>query len=337
MRVLVTGANGHIGANLVRALLSRGDKVRALIHRGAAAVDGLEIEMVRGDVRDPGSIAAAMDGVDSVFHLAAFISIDGPHNGLVHQINVDGSRNVAEAALAAGVRRLVHFSSIHAFKQTPGDQPLDEERAKVSGRGHPAYDLSKAAGEAEVRTVIAKGLDAVIVNLSGVIGPFDFGPSRMGRVFLQLYERRIAGLVSDGFNWVDVRDVVAGALAAAERGRTGENYLLSGRWLTIRELASIAAEITGIAPPSLSSPMWLARSRPWRYSTVPRCDARHCSRRSRRRRWPPIATSAATRPAGNWTMFPARPARRVQAIYLWFVEAGRLKPNDALRALATER
>ena len=260
MRVLVTGANGHIGANLVRVLLSRGDKVRALIHRGAAAVDGLEIEMVRGDVRDPGSIAAAMDGVDSVFHLAAFISIDGPHNGLVHQINVDGSRNVAEAALAAGVRRLVHFSSIHAFKQTPGDQPLDEERAKVSGRGHPAYDLSNAAGEAEVRTLIAKGLDAVIVNLSGVIGPFDFGPSRMGRVFLQLYERRIAGLVSGGFNWVDVRDVVAGALAAAERGRTGENYLLSGRWLTIRELASIAAEITGIAPPSLSSPMWLARS-----------------------------------------------------------------------------
>jgi dihydroflavonol-4-reductase len=258
MTILVTGASGHVGGNLVRALLDRGERVRAMVHRNTRALEGLDVERVPGDVTDPSTLAPAMADVDRVFHLAAMISIDGSHGGLVERINVGGTRNVAEAALAAGVRRFVHFSSVHAFSQTPLGEPLDETRAKVSGRGAPAYDRSKAAAEAELREVIAKGLDAVIVNPAGIIGPYDFAPSRMGQVFVQLRRGRLAALTGGGFNWVDVRDAVAGAIAASERGRSGENYLLPGHQLSIREIAERAGEIAGFRPPRFDVPLRLA-------------------------------------------------------------------------------
>ena len=257
--VAVTGASGHVGATLVRELLRRGRRVRALIHRDERALAGLEVERVHGDVTDASSLATAFDGADVLYHLAAVISIDGDRGGIVPRTNVDGVRNVMAAALDRRVRRVVHFSSIHAFTQEPLDAPLDERRARVSSPRYPAYDRSKAAGEAEVRAAIARGLDAVIVNPTGILGPEDHGPSRMGRFFLDLCRRHLPALVAGGFDWVDVRDVVASALAAEERGRTGENYLLGGRWHSLDELATIAGAVTGVRRPALTCPMWLAR------------------------------------------------------------------------------
>ena len=118
---------------------------------------------------------------------------------------------------------------------------------------------SKAAGEKAVREVIEQGLDCVIVHPTGVIGPFDGQPSRMGQVFLDLYHRRLPALVAGGFDWVDVRDVVAGAMAAEDKGRSGENYLLSGNYRTVTEIAELAESITGRKKPRLTTPMWLAR------------------------------------------------------------------------------
>jgi dihydroflavonol-4-reductase len=259
MTVLVTGASGHVGANLVRDLLARGERVRALVHRDDRALTGLPVEAVRGDVRDPACLRPAMAGAEVVYHLAAVISIDGDRGGLVPAVNVEGVRNVAEAALAAGVRRMVHVSSIHAFMQEPLDQPLDEQRAPVAVPHYPAYDRSKAAGEAALRTVIARGLDAVIINPTGIIGPHDFAPSRMGRWFLAIAARRLPALVDGGFDWVDVRDVSAAAIAAAAHGRRGANYLIAGHWLSLRELAQLGAEVTGVREPLFDSPMWLAR------------------------------------------------------------------------------
>ena len=125
-----------------------------------------------------------------------------------------------QAALDAGVRRYVHFSSVHAFAHDPYDQPLDERRARP-GPSHPAYDRSKAEGEARVQAVVAQGLEAVIVNPTGIIGPADPRPSRMGQVFLDLARRKMPALLDGGFDWVDVRDVVAGAIGALEHGRAG--------------------------------------------------------------------------------------------------------------------
>ncbi len=258
MRITVTGATGHVGANLVRALVARGDEVRALIHRGDRSLAGLDVERVPGDVLDPASLDRAFAGAELVFHLAALISIQGDRGGLVPAINVGGAKNAAEAALRAGVRRFVHTSSVHAFDLTRGGV-VDETSARSEAPHLAAYDRSKAAGERGVREVVARGLDAVVVHPTGVIGPFDFEPSRMGRTLLGLRDRTLPSLVAGGFDFVDVRDVVFALLAAAERGRTGESYLAPGKWIAVADLGRAAAAVTAVPPPKLVVPIGLAR------------------------------------------------------------------------------
>jgi dihydroflavonol-4-reductase len=247
-----------VGGNLVRELLRRGRRVRVLIHRNEATLAGLDVERVRGDVCDPGSLRTAFEGAEILYHLAAIISVDGGRRGLVRAVNVGGVARVCQAALDSGMRRMIHFSSVHAFCQEPLDQPLDETRDGV-GPGYPAYDRSKADGEEQVRAAIQRGLDAVILNPTGVIGPNDFAPSRMGRAFLDYYQRRLPALVPGGFDFVDVRDVVASALAAEEHGRTGENYLLGGHWHGVADLLGLFQRVTGVRPPRFTAPMWAAR------------------------------------------------------------------------------
>jgi len=255
--VVVTGASGHVGGNLVRALLDQGRRVRVVVRDDARAVEGLDVERVQADVLDPDSLKAAFDGAEVVFHLAALILITGGQKGRVNRINVEGPRNVAAACLDRKVRRLVHFSSIHAYSPTPRNVPVDETRPFV-GEDAPAYDRSKALGQQEVLAAVSRGLDAVIVNPTAVIGPHDYKPSRMGAVQRMLYRRKMPSLVSGGFDWVDVRDVVAGALAAERNGRTGQNYLLSGHWASFPEFAALVGKVTGIRVPSLVVPLWLA-------------------------------------------------------------------------------
>lgn len=260
MDVAVTGASGHIGANLVRELLARGDRVRALVRRHTRALEGLDVERVPGDLRDPESLHRAFEGAEIVYHVAGMISLDGGHAGLVEATNVGGTKNVARAALACGVRRLIHTSSVHAFAMEPVNTPVDESRPPSSTEAHAtAYDLSKAAGELRVREAIDDGLDAVVLNPTAVLGPYDFGPSRTGKMFLDLYHRRLPSLVRGAFDWVDSRDVARAAIAAAERGQRGANYLVGGHYRTLVELAGLAAEVTGVPAPRWVSPMWLAR------------------------------------------------------------------------------
>lgn len=258
MTVLVTGATGHVGGNLVRALLERGEAVRALVHTNAAALDGLDVECVRGDLRDRDSLAMAMRGVQDVYHLAAIISILGDRGGLVERINVDGVRAVAQAARLTGVRRMIHMSSCHAFDLDWATGEIHEGAPRPKATD-PFYNRSKARGEAALLEEVRLGLDAVIVNPTGIIGPFDFGPSRMGRFFLSLARGRLPSLIDGGFDFVDVRDLVATTIAAGERGRTGENYLVGGRYAHVREVADIAARAAGVSAPRVVAPMWLAR------------------------------------------------------------------------------
>lgn len=259
MNVTVTGATGHVGANLCRALVAAGHRVRALVHAGLRGLDGVPVEPVKGGLGDPAALVRAFSGSDLVYHLAARISIAPGDEHLVHAVNVDGTRNVVAACLEARVPRLIHFSSIHALSSHPTDRPIDETRALADGARLPAYDRSKAAAEREVQAGVARGLDAVVCNPTAILGPHDYGPSPMGRVLLDLYHRRLPALVDGGFDWVDVRDVVAGAMAAAERGRRGERYLLSGARKSVRELAALVEELTGARAPRFVSPMWLAR------------------------------------------------------------------------------
>jgi dihydroflavonol-4-reductase len=258
--VVVTGAAGHIGGNLVRGLVARGVRPRVLIRRSRAALDGLDVEEASGDVRDAAALERAFAGADVVYHLAGLISLDDRDAATMRAINVEGVRNVVAACLRQGVRRLVHFSSIHALSTEPHNWPVDETRPLVTDEPVPPYDRSKSDGEREVLTGLSRGLDAVIVNPTGVIGPTDYGPSHMGQLLLDLYHGRMPALVAGGFNWVDVRDVADGAIAAAQRGRTGERYLLAGARATLVEIAALVAGERGRRPPRFVSPMWLARA-----------------------------------------------------------------------------
>jgi dihydroflavonol-4-reductase len=258
MIVAVTGAYGHVGANVVRALIDANHTVRAVDVRDGPALAGLDVSFQRADVLDADALRHAFHGVEVVFHLAAKISVAGDPDGSVRAINVDGVRNAATAALDTGVRRFVHVSSIHAFDcEQPG--VIDETSARAERPSLPAYDRSKAAGEVALRTVIDRGLDAVIANLTGVIGPYDFTPSRMGAVFVALGRGKFPATIGGGFDWVDARDVASSLVALEVNGRTGENYLLPGHRASFKTLAKLASNITGRPGPRFEVPMAVAR------------------------------------------------------------------------------
>ena len=329
VKFIVTGASGHLGANVVRALIGAGGTVRAVDVRPGAALAGLDVEFVKGDVLAPSTLERAFAGADFVLHLAARISIAGDPDGSVRRVNVDGVRNVAEAALAAGVRRMVHCSSLHAFDVGATRGPVRENSARATATSLPAYDRSKAAGEEELRRVIDRGLDAVIVNPSGMFGPVDPEPSRMGRVLLAMFRGRIPIAVGGAFDWVDVRDVAEALLAAAERGRTGENYLVGGHRASVAELGRLAAEVAGRRAPRLVAPLGSVRA-------VAELAVRLAGpRRAAGLLLTPESLHAlATDPVVDYSKAVAELGYRARALeetvrdlYAWFVAEGRLRPD----------
>lgn len=257
--IVVTGAAGHVGANLVTALLAQGRPLRVLVHKDRRAFEGLDVEVIRGDIRDPESLVKAFKNAEVVYHLAAYISISKDDWPLLEVVNVTGTRNVVEACLRCGVRRLVHFSSIHSLARPTADVLVDESDSLVESRRYPPYDRSKAAAEKEVRQGIEKGLEAVIISPTGIIGPNDYKPSHFGEALLRMASGRLPSLVSGGFDWVDVRDVVQGAMRAEERAPAGAKYIFSGHWVSLREVARLVEQLTGVPAPGFVCPMWLAR------------------------------------------------------------------------------
>ncbi len=258
--ILVTGATGHLGNVLIRKLLEQGEKVRALIlpGEGCDSLEGLDVEMVEGDVTDVVSLEKAMIGVRVVYHLAGVISIVPGADELMEKVNVEGARNVAIAALKTGVKRLVHTSSVHAFKREPHGVVMDENTPLDPDNPAGAYDRSKARGTIEVLKVVEKGLDAVVVCPAGIIGPYDYSGSEMGSVLCNFAKRKLHFIINGGFDFVDVRDVATGLLLAAKKGRKGELYILSGRNIKLAEMREIAQEVGGFKSPLINVPLKIA-------------------------------------------------------------------------------
>ena len=265
---VVTGATGYIGGTVARALADRGDPVRAIFlhkrpsvffHHRRPFVREPGIEWVAGDVLERDSMVAAFRDADVVFHLASLVSTDPRMDDAVWATTVIGTRNVVEAALECGVRRLIYFSSIVAYNQLPLDDVLDETRDR-DGTCHTVYDQAKKSAEEEVRAGIERGLDAVILNPTSAIGPYDTAPSPMGQFFVDLHRQNLPLLLKAGFNLVDVRDLAEATVAAESRGRRGENYILSGHWHSLIEVAQISQAITGVPSPRFTCPIAVARA-----------------------------------------------------------------------------
>ena len=258
---LVTGATGHIGNVLVRQLLAAGQRVRALIWRGedTRPLEGLRLETVTGDVLDPQCLKLACDGVDTIYHLAGIISILPGKNALVQRVNVDGTRRVLETAAESRVRRVVYTSSIHAIARAPHGVTIDERLPFDPSNPYGVYDRAKAQASLDVLEAARKGLDAVIVCPTGVIGPYDYRRSEMGQVILDCARQKPQLYVDGRYDFVDVRDVAKGLVLAAERGTPGESYILSGEAISVRWLLDAVRQVTGKSFFRLRMPIGLAR------------------------------------------------------------------------------
>jgi dihydroflavonol-4-reductase len=238
---LITGAAGHLGNVLVRELLHRGEKVRVLILPGedTRSLNGLPVDCVIGNVLDPESLSWAMRDVDTVFHLAALVSIMEDKANLLEAVNVDGTRNVINAAKAAHVKQLVYTSSIHALERPPKGVQISEALAFDPDNPAGPYDRTKAQASLLVKAAANQGLDTRILCPTGVVGPYDYRRSEMGGLILDFMQRRVNFMVDGAFDFVDVRDVAKGQILARDNGKPGETYILGGETIELKWLHTL--------------------------------------------------------------------------------------------------
>jgi dihydroflavonol-4-reductase len=256
MKIAVTGATGHIGVNLIPELINKGHHVRALIHHSTDHFQGDNIEFFHGEILDRESVEKFVNGSDVVIHLAAVISIK-KRSPEALKVNIEGTKNVIESALRSGIKRLIHFSSIHSLKSHPLDKVLDETR-QLNLDSPFDYDRSKAEGERLAMEAAGKDMSVIVLNPTAVIGPNDYRPSFLGRAILRFAQGRIPALVEGGYDWVDVRDVVGATLNAISSSTTGGKYMLSGLWKSMKELSGVINDCGGAKPPSFTVPFPLA-------------------------------------------------------------------------------
>lgn len=266
--ILITGATGHIGNILVRKLADTypDELLRVFLLPGERLdmFNGLTLDLVYGDIRKPADVRLAVNGCRLVFHLAGMIDTAPRRPELLSQVNIGGTRNVVEACLAAKVERLVYVSSVHALPDLPDNQIITEIKDfPVPGLLGP-YAQSKSAATAVVYDGIDRGLDAVIVFPSGVIGPFDFQQSQMGKLLRYLSTQgwlRLVMSFKGAYNFVDARDVVAGLILAAQKGQCGEGYILSGHTVTMLDVIRLEREALGQRQPGIFyTPNWTVRA-----------------------------------------------------------------------------
>jgi nucleoside-diphosphate-sugar epimerase len=259
--VLVTGASGHLGANLVARQLADGEHVRVLLQPGFDnhAVDGLDVERAQGDFRDPESVGVAMKGCQRVYHCGALVStIQGTaeHRRELFESNVVGTRNILEAAQIHGVARVVVTGSFSAVGHHLDDPsaPSDESVPFYPFHRAMPYERTKVLAELECLRAVARGLDVVVATSCAILGANDFLPSRMGQTLCDFANGRLRAYVPGGFEFVSARDIVSGHQLAMSRGRTGEKYIFSTRFATLDEIVALFEQVTGVPRPARRLP-----------------------------------------------------------------------------------
>lgn len=309
MKCFVTGASGFLGANLIHELNARGHQVRALLRPGATlgGLAGADYEAVPGDLADDAALERGLRGCDWCFHMAACYQLWLPDYAPMYATNVDGTRRVLEAARRAGCARIVHTSTVSSLRPPRpargGVAPADESTPLTESECDTPYRHSKWLGEQVALQMAAAGAPVVVVNPCAPVGPRDVKPTPTGRLIVDFLCRNLPGYLDTGFNWVHVRDVAAGHILAAERGRPGERYLLGnaeGNW-TLRETLAVLAELAGLPAPGWQVPYALA----WTAAVV----NEGVSRLTRR---PPRAPLAGVRMArGKMFFTPAKAIREL--------------------------
>ena len=259
MKALVTGATGFIGGNLVRELLKQSYEVRALVRKGSnqGNIEGLDVDVVLGDLRDRDSLEKAVEECDVLFHVAAAYTFWSPDPKVVYETNVKGTENILAAARGKGIKKAVYTSTestIGIPDGSLGTEAMETSLDCLSGH----YKKSKYLAEKLALKMCHEGLPVVVVNPTMPVGPWDVKPTPTGRVIVDFLNGRVPACVNTGLNVVDVEDVARGHILALEKGHPGERYILGNKNLTLREIFTILQQITGIRSPRFDIPIWLA-------------------------------------------------------------------------------
>lgn len=260
MKIALTGATGHLGSAILQQACKKDISVKALARDiNTSSLKDMPVEKVNGNLLDPVSLRNLMQDCDTLIHSAAMISVNGDPKGLVHQTNVEGTKLVVEAALQAGIKRCIYISSIHAYQQSPSSEVLDEQRKPVDENAF-AYDRSKFAGQQIALEANNRGMEVIVVNPTSIIGPYDFKPSLMGQVIIDLYKGRLPFIFNGGFDFCDCRDVANAILNATIMGSPGETYLLSGKWYSLKQLVQLLSKASSKKIRVMALPRFVAKA-----------------------------------------------------------------------------
>jgi dihydroflavonol-4-reductase len=259
MTTLVTGAAGFLGSHVARALVSRGDDVRMLLRASShnRAISDLSLEYVTGDLRDAASLERAVKGVKRVFHVAADYRLWARRSREIYDSNVGGTKNLLEAAKRAGVEQFIYTSTVATVEVDRPELPNESTDAKLDEMvGH--YKRSKWLAEQEVLNAARQGFPAIVAMPTTPVGPGDWKPTPTGKIILDFLNGKMPGYVETGLNFIAVEDCAAGHLLVAEKGKSGERYLLGSENLTLKQLLDLLAKITGLAAPGFKIPHGVA-------------------------------------------------------------------------------
>jgi dihydroflavonol-4-reductase len=262
MKAFVTGGTGFVGSHVVRRLLQRGFDVRCLVRDSSRLdnLEGLPVELVHGDLTEAHALRDAIKGAQYVFHVAADYRLWCPDPDEMYRCNVEGTRNILQAAHESGVERVVYTSTVGCLGSTHNGQPANEQTPVHLDEliGH--YKRSKFLAEQVAIERAATGLPVVIVNPSTPVGEMDIKPTPTGKIIVDFLRGKMFGYVDTGMNLIDVRDVAEGHVLAALKGRPGEKYILGARNLTLKQIFDLLAQITGLRSPTTRVPHWVAET-----------------------------------------------------------------------------
>ena len=243
---LITGSSGHVGSNLIRELTKQNYKIRCIDFDGDhRAYEGFDVEVIKGDITERDSLVPIFKDVEIVFHTAALINLDRRYRDQIRLVNVSGTENVCQASLNAGVKKLIHFSSVDAFYRFPIEEPLLEDRKLIDDPNAVPYDLSKADGQKIVIDFCQQGLDASIIHPTSIVGPNDFKPGLPMQEMVNLANGKRKVLPNWGYNFVDVRDLCTTAISAVSKGKIGQNYIVGGEYHMYSYIAKLMEEQLG--------------------------------------------------------------------------------------------
>lgn len=257
MKIAVTGAAGHIGSAVCRELLNRGYEVAALVHSDFSAIRDLPVATVKGDVLNRESLKELIGQCDAVIHTAGMIELGYRFVRKLYDVNVVGTKNVLETASELGTEKIVHFSSVHAFSHQPPATPIDESRPFVTDQSV-FYDQTKRDGHILAREAAQNGQHVVIVCPTSAVGPPDHKPSKLGKAVIDICRGSVPAVVKGGFDFADVRDMANGAVSALEKGRSGETYILGGKYYTIKAFSDLVLEAKGTKKRLVELPLMVA-------------------------------------------------------------------------------